>query len=69
MDIGGHLTIPLGAPPLSLLVFQFRHNLLFLVVFRVLNLRSCFWALMIEVDIGGHPTIPFEIPPSVLSVF
>ena len=45
MDIGGHPPIPLGPPPLSLLVFQFRHNLLFLVVFRVLNFRSRFEAL------------------------
>ena len=45
VDIGGHSPIPLGAPPLSLSVFQFRHNLLFLAVFRVLNFRSHFEAL------------------------
>ena len=45
VDIGGHPPIPLGPPPLSLSVFQFRHNLLFLAVFRVLNFRSCFEAL------------------------
>ena len=45
MDIGGHLPIPLGAPPLSISVFQFRHSLLFLAVFRVLNFRSRFEAL------------------------
>ena len=45
MDIGGHPPIPLGAPPLSLSIFQFRHNLLFLAVFRVLNFRSRFEAL------------------------
>jgi len=45
VDIGGHPPIPLGAPPLSLSVFQFRHNLLFLAVFRVLNFRSRFEAL------------------------
>ena len=42
VDIGGHPPIPLGAPPLSISVFQFRHNLLFLAVFRVLNFRSRF---------------------------
>ena len=40
VDIGGHPPIPLGAPPFSLSVFQFRLNLLFLAVFRVLNFRS-----------------------------
>ena len=45
MDIGGHPPIPLGAPPLSLSVFHFRHNLLFLAVFWVLNFRSRFEAL------------------------
>ena len=45
MDIGGHPPIPLGPPPLSLSVFQFRHNLLFLAVFQVLNFRSRFEAL------------------------
>ena len=45
VDIGGHLPIPLGAPPLSISVFQFRHSLLFLVVFRVLNFWSRFEAL------------------------
>ena len=45
MDIGGHSPIPLGAPPLSISVFQFRHSLLFLAVFRVLNFRSRFEAL------------------------
>ena len=45
MDIDGHPPIPLGAPPLSLSVFQFRHNLLFLAVFRVLNFRIRFEAL------------------------
>ena len=45
VDIGGHPSIPLGAPPLSISVFQFRHSLLFLVVFRVLNFRSRFEAL------------------------
>ena len=45
MDIGGHPPIPLGAPPFSLSVFQFRHSLLFLAVFRVLDFRSRFEAL------------------------
>ena len=45
VDIGGHPPIPLGPPPLSLSVFQFRHNLLFLAVFWVLNFRSRFEAL------------------------
>ena len=45
MDIGGHPPIPLGPPPLSLSVFQFRHNLLVLAVFRVLNFQSRFEAL------------------------
>ena len=45
MDIGGHPPIPLGPPPLSLSVFPFWHNLLFLAVFRVLNFRSRFEAL------------------------
>ena len=45
MDIDGHPPIPLGAPPLSLLVFQSRHNLIFLVVFWVLNFWSRFEAL------------------------
>ena len=45
MDIGGHLPIPLGALPFSLSIFQFRHNLLFLAVFQVLNFQSCFEAL------------------------
>ena len=45
VDIGGHLPIPLRAPPLSLSVFQFRHSLLFLAVFQVLNFRSRFEAL------------------------
>ena len=45
MDIGGHPHIPLMAPPLSLLVFQFRHNLLILAVSRVLNFQSRFEAL------------------------
>ena len=45
MDIGGHSPIPLGAPPFPLSFFQFQHNLLFLVVFRVLNFRSHFEAL------------------------
>ena len=45
VDIGGHPPIPLGAPPFSISVFQFRHNLLFLAVFRVLNFRSRFEAL------------------------
>ena len=45
MDIGGHPPIPLGAPQLSISVFQFRHSLLFLVVFRVLNFQSRFEAL------------------------
>jgi len=45
VDIGGHSPIPLGAPPLSISVFQFRHSLLFLAVFRVLNFRSRFEAL------------------------
>ena len=44
MDIGGHPPIPLGAPPLSISVFQFRHSLLFLVVFQVLKLQSYFKA-------------------------
>ena len=39
------LPILLGPPPLSFSVFQFRHNLLFLAVFRVLNFRSRFEAL------------------------
>jgi hypothetical protein len=33
VDIGGHPPIPLGPPPLLLLVFQFPHSLLFLTVF------------------------------------
>ena len=33
VDIGGHPPIPLGAPLLSISVFQFQHSLLFLVVF------------------------------------
>ena len=45
VDIGSHPPIPLGAPPLSLSVFQFRRNLLFLAVFRVLNFWSRFEAL------------------------
>ena len=45
VDIGGHLPIPLGAPSLSLSVFQFQHKLLFLAVFRVLNFQSHFEAL------------------------
>ena len=45
MDIGGHPPIPLVAPPLSISVFQFRHSLLFLAVFRVLNFWSRFEAL------------------------
>ena len=45
VDIGGHPPIPLGPPPLSLSVFQFRYNLLFLAVFRVLNFPSRFEAL------------------------
>ena len=45
VDIGGHSPIPLGAPQLSILVFQFRHSLLSLAVFRVLNFRSRFEAL------------------------
>ena len=45
VDIGGHSAIPLGSPPLSLSIFQFRHNLLFLAFFRVLNFRSHFEAL------------------------
>ena len=45
VDIGGHPPIPLGAPPLSLSVFQFQHYLLFLAVFRVLNFQSRFEAL------------------------
>ena len=45
VDIGGHPPIPLGAPPLYISVFQFRHSLLFLAVFRVLNFRSRFEAL------------------------
>ena len=45
VDIGGHPPIPLGPPPLSLSVFQFRHNLLFLAVFRVLNFQIRFEAL------------------------
>ena len=45
VDIGGHPPIPLGAPPLSISVFQFRQSLLFLAVFRVLNFRSRFEAL------------------------
>ena len=45
MDICGHPPIPLGAPPLSLSVFQFWHNLLFLAVFQVLNFQSSFEAL------------------------
>ena len=42
VDIGGHPPIPLGASPLSLSVFF--HNLLFLVVFWVLNFQSSFEA-------------------------
>jgi hypothetical protein len=45
VDIGGHPPIPLGCPPLLLLVFQFLHSLLFLAVFRVLNFQSRFKAL------------------------
>ena len=45
VDIGGHPPIPLGAPPFSLSVFHFRHNLLFLAVFQVLNFWSRFEAL------------------------
>ena len=44
VDIGGHPSIPLGAPSLSLSFFQFWYNLLFLAVFRVLNFQSCFEA-------------------------
>ena len=69
MDIGGHLPIPLGAPPLSISVFQFRHSLLFLAVFRVLNFWSHFGGLIIQVDTGGHPPITFEPPSPVLSIF
>jgi len=42
VDIGGHPPIPLGAPPLSLSICF--HNLLFLVVFWVLNFQSGFEA-------------------------
>ena len=45
VDIGGHPPIPLGAPPLSLSVFWFRHSLLFLAVYWVLNFQSRFEAL------------------------
>jgi hypothetical protein len=45
VDIGGHPPIPLGPPPLPLSVFHFSHSLLFLAVFRVLNIRSHFEAL------------------------
>jgi hypothetical protein len=45
VDIDGHPPIPLGPPPLLLLVFQFPHNLLFLAVFRVMNFWSRFEAL------------------------
>ena len=45
VDIGGHLPIPLVASPLSLSIFQFQNNLLFLAVFRVMNFRSRFEAL------------------------
>ena len=62
MDIGGHPPIPLGAPPFSISVFQFRHSLLFLVVFRVLNFRSRFEALN-DVFLGGSmdQCCPFQI--------
>ena len=69
VDIGGHQPIPLGPPPLSLSVFQFRHNLLFLAGFQVLHSRRRFGGLMIQVDIGGHPPIPFGPPPLVLQFF
>jgi hypothetical protein len=45
VDIGGHPPIPLGTPPLLLLVFHFLHSLLFLAVFRVLDFWSHFEAL------------------------
>ena len=45
VDISFHPPIPLGAPPFPLSFFQFRHNLLFLAVFRVLNFQSRFEAL------------------------
>ena len=45
MDIGGNTPIPFEPPPSILSIFKFHHNLLFLVVFRVLNFRSHFEAL------------------------
>ena len=33
VDIGDHPTIPFEMPPSALSVFQFQHNLLFLVIF------------------------------------
>ena len=45
VDTAGHPAIPFEPLSLVLLVFQFRHNLLFLVVFRVPNFRSRFEAL------------------------
>ena len=61
VDTGGHPPIPLGAPPLSLSVFQFRHDLLFLAVFRVMNFWSRFEALN-DVFWASRPTniIPFR---------
>ena len=62
MDNGGHPSIPSGPAPSVLLVFQFKHNLLFLAVFQVLNFRSHFEALndifweveIVEESAGGR---------------
>ena len=45
VDTSGHPPIPLGAPISSLSIFQFRHNLLFLAIFWVMNFWSRFEAL------------------------
>ena len=49
--------------------FQFSLSAQLTIFSRVLNFRSRFGNVMIQVDIGGHPPIPFEMPPSILSVF
>ena len=59
MYIGGHPPIPFGPAPLVLSIFQVQHNLLFLAIFRVMNFRSFFEELMIQVDIGRLKPIPF----------
>ena len=50
MDIGGQPPIPLGAPPLSLSVFQFQYNLLFLAVFQVLNFSLKIFSPQIDIS-------------------